>query len=269
MKTNLQEKIILITGASSGIGAETARQLAQLGAKVILLARNEEKLQGVVKDIQSKGGQATFYVCDTGVAEQVITVTQKIKNDVGIPDVLFNNAGSGKFRFIEESSYEDIENMIKAPVLSALFITKAFLPDMLRLNSGHVINVTSFAGILPFSGATSYIATRKAMIGFHNALQRDLVHTNIKASLSYFATINNSFWENNPNSRERVPKSQKLIPIISVEKAAKKVVMGIIKRKTRIYTPIHLRIFEFLNWIAPPITSYIMIATGYKRKTKG
>ena len=266
MTIDLQEKIILITGASSGIGAETARQLARLGARVVLLARNEEKLQQVVTEITSTGGKANYYVCDTGEATQVHKVSQEIRKNIGVPDIIFNNAGAGKWRFIDESSYEDILNMIKAPVLSALFITKAFLPDMLERNSGQIINATSFAGVIPFSGATSYIATRVAIIGFHNALQHDLVNTNIKASLSYFATIDNSFWSNNPGSKERLPKTQSLIPIISVERAARAIVKGMIHRRTKIYTPIHLRVLEFFTWLSPPITKFLMILGGYKRK---
>ncbi len=85
------------------------------------------------------------------------------------------------------------------------------------------------------------------------------------ASLSYFAKVDSSFWENNPGSEERLPLAQKLIPIISTETAARAVVNGVEKGQRDITAPFMARIILFLNWLTPPITKMIMHATGYKR----
>jgi len=263
----MKEKLILITGASSGIGAEMARQFAQQGHILLLLARNQKRLEEVSIEIRQKGGQAYCYPTDVGEYDQVEKITNTIKKTHGVPDVIINNAGSGLWRFIEETSYEDILANIKAPYLAAAYMTKAFMPEMLERNSGHIVNMTSIAAKMLFSGATTYVASRKAMIGLHEALTMDLHGTAIRTSLSYFAKVESSFWQNNPGSEERLPVAQKLIPIISTEKAAEAVVKGVAKGRRDITAPFMIRILLFLNWLTSPITKLIMHATGYKRET--
>ncbi len=261
----MTSKLILITGASSGIGAEMAKQFAQQGHTLLLLARNSQKLDKVCSEIKKRGGHAYPYSCDSGEYDQVQTITNTIKESHGTPDVIINNAGSGLWRFIEETSYEEILANIKVPYLAAAYMTKAFMPEMLERNSGQIINMTSMAAKMPFSGATAYVASRKTMIGLHEALTMDLYGTGITASLSYFAKVDSSFWKNNPGSEERLPLAQKLIPIISTETAARAVVNGVEKGQRDITAPFMARIILFLNWLTPPITKMIMHVTGYKR----
>lgn len=266
---NLNNKIVLITGASSGIGAETAKEFAKLGTTVLLLARTESNLKKVANEIIENGGKAKIYPCDVGKYEQVKVVTDKIKHEVGIPDVIFNNAGGGKWRFVEETEYEEAVEMISAPYLGAFFITKAFMPEMLKKKSGHIVNMSTFAAIMPFAGATGYIAARKAMIGFHEALTYDLHQTNIKTSLSYFAEVDSPFWEHNPGSRERLPGvGQKLIPVITDKQAAKVIVKGILKNKKIITAPFMIKVVEFMKFINPIGTRWLLRKTGYKRRKK-
>jgi len=261
----MTSKLILITGASSGIGAEMAKQFAQQGHTVLLLARNQQRLEVVSSEIKQQGSQAYYYAVDVGEYNEVKTITDVIKQTHGTPDVIINNAGSGLWRFIEETAYEDILANIKAPYLAAAYMTKAFMPEMLERNSGHIVNMTSVAAKIPFSGATTYVASRKAMIGLHEALTMDLHGTGIKTSLSYFAKVESSFWENNPGSEERLPTSQKLIPIITTEKAAKAIVVGVEKGRQNITAPFMVPVLLFLNWLTPTITKVIMHLTGFKR----
>ena len=258
-------KLILITGASRGIGAEMARQFALQGHTLLLLARNTQNLEMINKEINTSCGEAFSYPCDVGEYEQVQSISNMIKQQHGIPDVIINNAGSGLWRFIEETSYAEILSNIKVPYLAAAYITKAFMPEMLERNSGQIINMTSMAAKMPFAGATTYVASRKAMIGFHEALTMDLNGTGITASLSYFAKVESSFWQHNPGSEERLPLAQKLIPIINTERAARAIVSGVAKGKRDITAPFMIRIILFLNWLTPPITKIIMQITGYKR----
>ncbi len=261
----MKEKLILITGASSGIGAEIARSFAKLGDRVLLLGRNEKNLKQVAKEIHTQGGQADIFSLDIGDYEAVIEVSKKIKLDIGIPDIIINNAGGGKWRFIEETEYHEAVDMIAAPYLGAFFITKAFMTEMLERDSGHIVNVTSFAAVIPFSGATGYIAARKAMIGFHEALTADLYRTNLKTSLVYFAKVESSFWQNNPGSEERLPLAQKMIPVITTEQATVAIIEGVKKGKKKIYAPFMIRVIEFLTYMTPFITRFIMNQTGYRR----
>lgn len=265
---SLVNKIVLITGASSGIGAETAKLFARKGAVVLLLARNEENLLQIADEISSAGGRALVYPCDVTDYKAVGEMAIRVKKEAGVPDIILNNAGSGVWKFIEETSNEEAIDMIKAPYLAAFFVTRAFIPEMLKRNSGHIVNMTSYPGFMPMSGATAYIASRTAMVGFYKALRADFYHTKLKSTIVYFAKVDSTYWKNNPGSEERIPKAQKLIRIITPEQAAKKIVNGVAKGKSKIRAPFMMIFIDFLTYWTPFITRFIMDQTGYRRKQK-
>lgn len=264
----LNGQTVLITGASSGIGAATAIEFAKYGAKVLLVARNKENLKKVRNAIIDSGGSADFFAADISDFKQVQQLADKVKKEVGIPDIILNNAGQGIWKFIDETDYEEVSEMMAVPYFAAFYITKAFLPGMIERNSGHIINMTSYAGFIAFSGATAYIAARTAMIGFHNALTADLYKTNIKTSLAYFAKVESDYWNNNPGSEERLPTSQRLIPAIKPEKAAKAIVNGVLKNRRLIRTPFMIYVMDFLLRYFPRISRLIILNTGYHHDWK-
>jgi len=266
MKNTLENKIVLITGASSGIGAATAKEFAKNGAIVLLVARNEINLKKVTDYIIKNGGKANYFIADVSDYNLVQQLAEKVKTEVGVPDIIINNAGHGKWKFMDETDYEEVSEIMAVPYFASFYMTKAFLPEMQKRNSGHIVNMTSIAGFIAFSGATAYIAARTAMIGFHNALAADLYGTKIKTSLVYFAKVKSDYWQNNPGSEERLPKSQSLIPVITTEKAAKVIVKGVRKGKRKIATPLMLFVMIFFIRYMPGITRFIMNKTGYKKK---
>lgn len=262
----IRNKKILITGASSGIGAATAKILAKEGAILFLLARNEVKLQQICDEIISSGGTAYSFPTDVTDYKQVIATSDLIKKEHGTPDILLNNAGSGQWKFIEDTSYEEVKNFMAVPYFGAFYLTKAFLPEMKKRNSGQIINMTSYAGFIPFSGATAYIAARKAMIGFHEALNADLYHTKIKCSLAYFAKVQSTYWQHNDGSEERLPTAQILIPVIKPEQAALAILKGIKRNRSHIYTPFMIAVMNFFIQYTPRITRFIILKTGFYKK---
>lgn len=266
MRKSLVNKKVLITGASSGIGAATAREFANAGAYVLLVARNKEKLKKVTDNIIAAGGKAMFFSADVSDIEAVKKLGEEVFEKIGTPDVLINNAGQGIWKFMDETSFEEVSEMMAVPYFAAFYLTKVFLPEMLKRNSGHIVNMTSYAGFIAFSGATAYIAARTAMIGFHNALAADLHNTNIKTSLAYFAKVKSDYWQNNPGSEERLPTSQSLIPVITTEKAAKAIVNGVRKEKRRIATPFMIFVMNGLIRYFPSITRLIINKTGFRKK---
>ena len=258
-------KTILITGASSGIGAATAKEFAKSGAFVILVARSADKLEKVAEEIKKDGGSAKFYTTDVSDFNRVQELAETVKNEVGLPDVIINNAGQGLWKFMDETSYEEVSEIMAVPYFAAFYLTKAFLPDMLERNSGHIVNMTSIAGFISFSGATAYIASRTAMIGFHKALTADLYGTKLKTSLAYFAKVSSDYWQNNPGSEERLPTSQALIPVITPERTAKIIVKGVKKGKAKIAGPFMIYVMNFLFHYFPRLSQFILNKTGYKR----
>ncbi len=261
----MKGKLVLITGASSGIGAATARKFASAGARVLLLARSADKLNKLVEEIRAAGNEAEAFPVDLRDPQAVQQTVREIKAQHGCPDVLINNAGAGRWLFIEETEYDEAAEMMAVPYLAAFYVTRAFIEDMLARNSGHIVNMTSMAAFTPFPGATAYIAARKAMVGFHEALTMDLRETNIKTSLAYFAKITSTYWEHNTGSEERVPTIQKLVPILTPEQAAEAILQGVIRGARIIRAPSILGFFEFLARVAPGLVGWLMYKTGYRR----
>ena len=266
MKKSLHNKTVLITGASSGIGAATAKEFAKIGAEVLLVARNEEKLKIVCAEIIANGGKAKYFPADISDFNVVQVVAETVLSEIGAPDIIVNNAGQGIWKFMDETDYKEVAEMMAVPYFASFYMTKAFLPEMLKRNSGHIVNMTSYAGFIAFSGATAYIAARTAMIGFHNALTADLYNTKIKTSLAYFAKVKSDYWQNNPGSEERLPTSQALIPVITPEKAAKAIVKGVQKNKRKIATPFMIFVMNGLIRYFPAITRLIINKTGFRKK---
>jgi short-subunit dehydrogenase len=263
---NLNDKIMVISGASSGIGAATARAAARERARLVLLARNQAKLEEVAEEIRRSGGAAHPYAVDLTVADAVSEVARKITADLGTPDIIFNNAGVGKWLSVEETDPDEAVKMMASPYFAAFFVTRAFLPTMLKRNSGYIVNMTSAASRLVWPGATAYIAARWAMHGFTEALRADLTGTGIRTMLVTFAKVASSYWENNPGSEERLPKAQSMMRVLTPEEAAQAIIGGIKRDRWEVVAPFMLRLVFALNYLFPSTTRRMMTAGGNPRK---
>lgn len=178
----LKDKVVVITGASSGIGAEIALELAKHGAIPILLARSYDKLEKIATEIK---GEHEIYQLDVTSTEQVQEVIEKIITKYNRIDLLINNAGFGKFAYFVDAPIEDYEEMMDVNYFGMVRCTKAVLPYMLKQKNGHIINVASVAGKIASAKAAGYSATKFAMIGFANSLRYELIDTGV-----YVSTLN-------------------------------------------------------------------------------
>ncbi|MBH5317274.1 SDR family oxidoreductase [Paenibacillus sp. GSMTC-2017] len=167
----LSGKVILISGASSGIGALTASMLASRGAIPILTGRSEQKLKRQVAEIK---GQCAYYVMDVTDMNQVQSTVEDIIAKYGKIDILLNNAGYGQFESFSDMPIESFQAMMDTNYLGIVRCTKAVLPYMLKQKSGHIINIASMAGKIGSAKSTSYTATKHAVLGFTNALRMEL-----------------------------------------------------------------------------------------------
>jgi short-subunit dehydrogenase len=261
----LKGKILVITGASSGIGAATARAAAREGARVLLLARSKGKLDDLAEEMRREGGQVCAYPVDLTDAQAVAEVATRITREVGTPDILVKTAGFGRWLSTEETSPEEAVSMMAAPYFATFFLTRALLPDMLRRNSGTIVNMTSLASRIVWPGAVAYTAARWAMRGFTKALRADLNGTGVRTMLVTFAAVSSSYWEHNPGSEERIPKAQAMIPVLSPEQAAVYLLRRIKRRQHEVMAPLMVRIVVGLNSLFPYITCRLMTMTGYRR----
>ncbi|RMG96633.1 MAG: SDR family NAD(P)-dependent oxidoreductase, partial [Chloroflexi bacterium] len=146
----IQGKTAVITGASSGIGAATAKALAQKGAHVLLLARTQDKLAEVAESIIAANGQASIYPVDLSQSEAIRETAVQIQTQHGTPHILINNAGMGRWLAIDETDPAEARQMMAVPYFAAFEITRAFINGMLAQNEGHIVNITSPAAYAPW-----------------------------------------------------------------------------------------------------------------------
>jgi short-subunit dehydrogenase len=257
--------LVLITGASSGIGAATAKAIARTGGRVVLLARTQAALQKVATDITATGGEAKPYQIDLTDAEAVAKVAKTITAQIGTPDILVNNAGAGRWLFADETDPAEAVEMMAAPYFAAFYVTRAFLPDMLRRGSGHIVNITSPASRIVWPGATAYTAARWAMRGFTEALRSDLRGSGLRVTLAVLGKVSSAYWEHNPGSEERLPKIAKLIPTLTPEQAATAIVRGVERDAREIVTPLMLRLICMQHSFSPRLVEWMMNITGWQR----
>ncbi len=175
MSAGIEGKVVLVTGASTGIGAEVARLLASKGARVALAARRKEKLDEVVASIKGTGGEAIAYTLDVTKKQQVEAVVSAVVADFGKIDVLINNAGLMPIRPMSEVNTDEWDAMIDVNLKGTLYGIAAALPRFIQQDSGHVINLSSVAGIKVFApGGTVYSGTKFAVSAISEGLRQEV-----------------------------------------------------------------------------------------------
>lgn len=182
MSTNIENKVIVITGGSSGLGESMARHLASLGAKIVLGARREDKLQTIIEDIKASGADAEYLVTDVTQRDQVQALVQKAVDVFGRLDVIINNAGIMPIAPMSELKVDEWDSMIDINIKGVLYGVAAALPVFQQQDSGHFINVSSVAGIKVFSpGGTVYSGTKFAVRAISEGLRNE-VGPNIRST---------------------------------------------------------------------------------------
>jgi short-subunit dehydrogenase len=172
-------KIVVITGASSGIGEQSAEEFAKLRANVILVSRNEEQLQKIATKLSKYQTKPFVYVCDVSDKDQVDRMCKAIIEKFGTVDVLVNNAGFGIYNTVEKIKIEEMESQMSTNFFGMMYCIKAFLPKMLEQQSGHIVNVASVAASVGIPGMASYCASKFAMLGFSESLSHELKGTGV------------------------------------------------------------------------------------------
>ncbi len=177
MPGSLQDKVAIVTGASSGIGEATALRLAQAGATVVLAARRVERLEAVAASIERGGGTALAVTTDVTDSMSVQEMARKARDAFGRIDILINNAGIMPLSPISKLKVEEWDRMIDVNIKGVLHCIAATLPSMLEQGSGHIINVSSVAGRRPFPSGTIYSATKFAVRAISQGLRLELSPT--------------------------------------------------------------------------------------------
>jgi NADP-dependent 3-hydroxy acid dehydrogenase YdfG len=181
--TDIKNKVVLVTGASSGIGRATALELAANGAKVMLTARREDRLVQLAKEIADRKGNAEFRVADVTQREQVESVVKDTIDGFGRLDALFNNAGIMPLSYMKNLHVDEWERMIDVNVKGLLYFIAASLPHWIERKTGHIINVSSVAGHILYPGSAVYSGTKHAVYAISEGLRRELKPYNIRVTM--------------------------------------------------------------------------------------
>jgi NADP-dependent 3-hydroxy acid dehydrogenase YdfG len=171
--SEINGKVVIITGASSGLGEATARRLAKSGAKLVLAARREERLVELRDAIVEQGGEAIYRVTDVTDRAQVESLAKAAKEAYGRIDVLVNNAGLMPLSPLDQLKVDEWEQMIDVNIKGVLYGIAAVLPTMREQHSGHIINLSSVAGHVVFPGAAVYCATKYAVKALSEGIRQE------------------------------------------------------------------------------------------------
>jgi len=189
------DRVALITGASSGIGAALARHLAREGTTVGLVARREDRLAEVLADCQRDAPDSRMWVADLGVPEAAARVADAAWSDFGAIDVLVNNAAIPGVRHVQRLDPDEVERVMQVNFHAPVRLTLAVLPRLIERGTGTIVNVSSLGGRLGILREAAYCASKFALCGWSESLALDLWTTGVKVKLVIPGAVDTEIWD--------------------------------------------------------------------------
>jgi hypothetical protein len=186
-------KVAVVTGASSGIGAATARKLARQGLQVVLVARRKERLEQLADEIRLSKGSAEIIPADLSDETERQAVFDQVEAKYGQADVLVNNAGLGWYGFGTDMPWITASEILQVNIAAAVHFTLLILHKMRSINSGHIINIGSISGSLPSQGVAVYGASKSFLDNFTTSLYRELSGTHLHISVVRAGPVRTEF----------------------------------------------------------------------------
>ena len=251
----VEGKNIIITGASSGIGLTAAKQLANAGAHVILMARTKEKLDEVKAEIEAEGGQASVFPCDLNDMDSIDKVSKEIQASFDHIDILVNNAGRSIRRAVHESvdRFHDFERTMQLNYFGAVRLVLNLLPDMMARKQGQIINISSIGVLANATRFSAYVASKAALDAFSRCLSAEALSHKIALTSIYMPLV-------------RTPmiaptKMYNYVPTLSPEQAADLIAYAIVKRPKKIAT--NLGRLASITYAVAPNVNNVLMSIGY------
>ncbi|MFP4475604.1 MAG: SDR family oxidoreductase [Desulfatibacillaceae bacterium] len=231
---DLSGKLVLITGAASGIGKRMAELFGEEGARLALWDIDEARVREVARTLNARGARTRAYACDVSSREAVYETAAKVKKDLGQVDVLVNNAGIVTGRPFLECTDEQLERTIGVNLMAHFWTAKAFLPDMVAKNRGHIVTIASSAGWLGVNRCADYCASKFGNVGFDEALRMELRGqgaTGVKTTCVCPYFIDTGMFEGVKTG------FGKLLPILKEDDVSRKIVAAVKKDKPMLRLP--------------------------------
>ncbi len=240
------EKTVLITGAASGIGLIMARKCLERGAShLVMWDINEEALLSSAASFTREGYSVSTHVVDVSDPGQIRQTADEVLSEIGKVDVLFNNAGVVVGKAFHEHSYEEIDRTIGVNTLGLMYVTRAFLPGMIRTGSGQIVNIASAAGLTPNPGMTVYAASKWAALGWSDSLRIELER--ISKDLRVL-TVQPSYINTGMFAGVKAPR---MVPLLDPEAISTKILDAVELNKIHLREPFMVKLTPFLKGIMP------------------
>lgn len=256
---------MVVTGASSGIGEAIARRLSADGARVVAMARRADRLQALADQTGAYPVPA-----DLSDADAVAEACQGVISRFGVPDVIINNAGSGRFLSIEETDPAEAAAQVTLPYLAAFAVTRAFIEPMLARGSGTILQINSPVAVVPWPGAVGYAAGRWALRGFTEALRQDLAGTGIHVGSVTPTRVHSAYFDGDEDSRRRVPRVEALVGTMQPAQVADAVARALVRRPGRdTHVPWRWGLVAPLARALPGPFALLFRVTGHRRRGRG
>ncbi|MGQ0793679.1 MAG: SDR family NAD(P)-dependent oxidoreductase [Deltaproteobacteria bacterium] len=257
MGKKVEDRVVVITGASSGIGREAALLFAEKRAKIVLAARREDKLRELAQEISLRGAEAMVASLDVSDASAVDSMILRAADEFGGVDILVNNAGFGQFATIEQTSYEDMREILNVNLMGIFNASKAVIPLMKARGGGHIINLSSVAGKRGFPFLGAYCATKFAICGFSEALRVELASAGIHVSVVYPVLTRTEFFDVLKNKTGKKYEPPNLFAQ-SARHVASAIVACAERPRAEVLPFPALRLLMMLNSIAPWVLDFIL-----------
>ena len=263
----LQGRVAAITGASSGIGLASARQLADAGVKVVLGARRTDLLEQAVAGIRAGGGQAEAVTMDVTREADLATLVGTARHAFGRFDIMICNAGFGYYGTVEDTPPDVMQRMMDVNFMGTYYGTRAALPVFRKQGHGHLLFVSSIVGRRGIAQMSGYSATKAAQAGFCEALRTEFAGTNIHVSIVYPVSTETEF--RHAMQRDYGHTVAGLGPKQSVEDVAAAIVNCVRKPSPEVYPHRLSKALTIVNAVAPGFADTLVRKYGRRRKTDG
>lgn len=250
---NVRGKIFLVTGGAMGMGKLVAERFARDGARVVLWDFNEGALEETEKEFRGKGYDVTTYAVDVSDREKVYETAMKVKSEVGSVDILMNNAGIVRAAPFLETDDDNNFRTLNINFIAQMWTCKAFLPDMVSRNSGHVIALASAAAVTPTPYSADYAASKAAVKHFDDTLRWEMKIMG-KPGVK-FTTVCPSMVATGMFAGSKAPI---LSPWLQPEEMADRIYRGYHKDKINVYEPWIVKLTPIVNSLLPESFKYLM-----------
>lgn len=258
---DIKGKVVIVTGASSGIGEATAREFGRAGARVVLAARRVDKLQALAQQVNAMGtGAETLVVqADLSKLEDIKSMIAQTLASFGRIDVLINNAGFGRLDWLENlDPIKDIQAQIDVNVMGVIQTTRQVLPVMINQRAGSIINMCSMAGLVGTPTYSIYAASKHAVHGFSEALRREVKPWGVDVSLIYPGGVVTEFTQRAGIKRKTNTKTPKFM-LLTAEQVGSAVVKLVRHPRRMLIIPWMWSVTVYMNKLFPGFVDYTTI----------